>query len=89
MLKIKKGLTEMENQDIKAIAQRIIDEVVPVIKNIIKNITDVFKGLVKNITEHFERPIPEPRLNHPIVWDTRRNSQVMSRKPLLVRRMNM
>lgn len=79
----------MENQEIKNIVQRIIDEVVPVIKNIIKNITDIFNGLIKRVIEYSERPFPEPRFKHPIVWDTRRNSQVMSRKPLLVRRMNM
>lgn len=84
----------MEKHEVERMASEFVRSVVDALWAVAKSNIQTIRGIwnsIKEMTiEHEKSLIPEPRFVHPIVWDTRRNSQVMSRKPLsIVRRMNM
>ncbi|MBO1909668.1 hypothetical protein [Sporosarcina sp. 6E9] len=84
----------MEKHEVERTASEFVRSVVDAFsamaKSIIQAVKEIWNRIRVRITDYVERTIPEPRYVHPIVWDTRRNSQVMTRKPLsIVRRMNM
>lgn len=88
----------MEKNNLEIAVQEVADAIVVLAKEVIKEVVKVVLAVWENmksrikemIIEYEEKLIPVPRFMWtPIEWDTRRNSQVMSRKPLLVRRMNM
>lgn len=80
---------EVERKAIE-IVRSIVDALATLAKSIIQTVREIWNSIKEMTIEYEKSLIPEPRFVHPIVWDTRKNSQVMSRKPLsIVRRMNM